>query len=135
MEEKITTISNNRVKMSVAPDAKGFFKIDITSEFDSVELSAKNFDKALTQATEILTAHGFKILGVTPQEEKGKPPVKTEKKPVAPPVKEKPAPPVSDFKKEIIKKDSIDEFPGVNPSKPWPRPTASDPVAQDLDIF
>ena len=60
MDEQTT--SNHRVRINAAQDAKGFFKLEATAEFDTVEEAADNVAKALTAANASITAAGFKVV-------------------------------------------------------------------------
>jgi len=54
--------SNHRVRINATQDAKGFFKIEATAEFDTVEDAAAKVAEALTAATASITAAGFKVV-------------------------------------------------------------------------
>lgn len=60
MEEQ--TNNNHRVRINAAQDAKGFFKIEATAEFDTVEEAAAKVAEALTAATASIIAQGFKVV-------------------------------------------------------------------------
>jgi hypothetical protein len=55
-------VTNHRVRINAAQDAKGFYKIEATAEFDSVEEAAANVAAALVAGRESITAAGFKVL-------------------------------------------------------------------------
>jgi len=56
------TLPNHRVRINAAQDAKGFYKLEATAEFDTVEDAAKNVADALVAANASLTAAGFKVI-------------------------------------------------------------------------
>ena len=62
MIEATSELSNHRVRINASQDAKGFFKLEATAEFDTVEEAADNVAKALTAAATSITAAGFKVI-------------------------------------------------------------------------
>ena len=55
--------NQNRVKMNVSLTAKGFYQFDITSEFPTVEESAKNLSEAIDSVRKIMEEKNIKEAG------------------------------------------------------------------------
>ncbi|MDR0676613.1 MAG: hypothetical protein LBF97_06205 [Elusimicrobiota bacterium] len=52
--------SNNRVRMNLSQTSKGLVQIDITVEFQTVDESSENLDKAIKSARKIIAENGLK---------------------------------------------------------------------------
>ena len=65
MEEAKTNLS--RVRINATQDAKGFFKLEATAEFETVDQAAQALADAITKARLTMTAAGLKVLA-TPSE-------------------------------------------------------------------
>jgi len=54
--------SNHRIRINAEQDAKGFYKIECTAEFDSVEEASANVAAGILAARESMSMAGLKFL-------------------------------------------------------------------------
>ena len=52
--------NNHRVRINASQDAKGYYKLECTAEFDSVEEAALNMANGLVRARAELIAQGLR---------------------------------------------------------------------------
>ena len=55
--------TNKRVRMNLSENAKGFWQLDVTVEFESVAESEKELDAAIKAAKRVMAANGLKEAG------------------------------------------------------------------------
>ena len=54
---------NNRVRMNLSETAKGLVQWDVTAEFDSVEQTAMELDKAIKAVKKVIVENGLTEVG------------------------------------------------------------------------
>jgi hypothetical protein len=56
-------VQNQRVRMNLSQNAKGFVQIDVTAEFPTIEETEKNLDEAVKAARRIIATNNLKEVG------------------------------------------------------------------------
>lgn len=54
---------NNRVRMNLSETAKGLVQWDVTAEFDSVEQTAEELNKAIKAVKKVIVENGLTEVG------------------------------------------------------------------------